>query len=56
MGRDHAFPVTLELTAYVGQTLKQNTKYKTMVNAKEKIKWGRERANGEGDGDFKLDG
>lgn len=38
MGRDHAFPVTLELTAYVGQTLKQNTKYKTMVNAKEKIR------------------
>lgn len=33
--------VTLELTAYLGQMLKQNKLYKMVIRAKERIKWGR---------------
>lgn len=41
MDKDWGFLVTLELTAYLGQMLKQNKLYKMVIRAKERIKRGR---------------
>lgn len=48
--------VTLELTAYLGQMLKQNKLYKMVIRAKERIALRKGRGSGEEVAIFKTDG